>query len=46
MIELGVLCVLILVMVASIYLLRRAHEVMPTEGPPHAGPVKGQDDGR
>lgn len=41
MIELGVLGVLILVMVVSIYLLRRAHEVMPEEGPPHAGPAKG-----
>jgi hypothetical protein len=44
MIELGVLGVLILVMVVSIYLLRRAHEVMPDEGPPHTGPVKGEPD--
>jgi uncharacterized membrane protein (DUF373 family) len=42
MIELGVLAVLILVMVASIYLLRRAHEAVPDEGPPHTGLAKGQ----
>jgi hypothetical protein len=42
MIELGVLGVLILVMVVSIYLLRRAHEAMPDEGPPHSGPTKGE----
>jgi uncharacterized membrane protein (DUF373 family) len=44
MIELGVLGVLILVMVVSIYLLRRAHEAVPDEGPPHSGPAKGQPD--
>ncbi len=45
MIELGVLAVLILVMVVSIYLLRRAHEAVPAEGPPHSGPAKSQPEG-
>lgn len=33
MIELGILAVLVLVMVVSIYMLRQAHEVVPASGP-------------
>jgi uncharacterized membrane protein (DUF373 family) len=41
MIELGVLAALILVMVASIYLLRRAHEPVPAGGGQNEGSGKG-----